>query len=242
MAQLKTVTEEVQRVAYGSQRVTIEVPTDATADHVRQLLIDAACDLVYRESSAEYSVPALEKNMMEHYGGTITIGSESVQIDFAAPVDADVAEVDAAAMGALASVAEVNFVALGTSIEPSKPVLENARFVTLVYVRHEDGQVTTIGILKVRTTHKTEFLTRQALRKAVTQWVNTTAQGRSLWEYSCEDLNLGDLASSSAFQDEQFLQVLLANGIEYIECFVDDCDAAGNYDEVLVDETSLQAD
>lgn len=85
---------------------------------------------------------------------------------------------------------------------------------------------------------------KAALTAATTNWINTTEEGRNLWSYSCEDLNIGDLASSSAFQDEAFLAALRERGVEYVDCFVGGCDDATPYDEVLVNkqEVAQEAD
>jgi hypothetical protein len=116
---------------------------------------------------------------------------------------------------------------------------EMTRNATLVFLRYEDAEVSTMGILNLRTLLETDAEVKETLTAATTHWVNTTQAGRSLWNYSCADLNIGDLASSSAFQDEAFLAALRDRGVEYVDCFVGDCDDAIAYDEVLVNEEEV---
>jgi len=103
---------------------------------------------------------------------------------------------------------------------------------SLVFVRHEDGRVTTIGVLNVNS-RLDENECKDALKAATTHWVTTTEDGKRLWTYSGGDLNIGDLASSSAFDDEEFLAALSERGVEFVDCRVNGCEEAFSFDEVL---------
>ena len=103
---------------------------------------------------------------------------------------------------------------------------------SLVFVRHEDGRVTTIGVLNVNS-RLDENECKDALKAATTHWVTTTEDGKRLWTYSGGDLNIGDLASSSAFDDEEFLAALSERGVEFVDCQVHGCEEAFSFDEVL---------
>lgn len=113
------------------------------------------------------------------------------------------------------------------------------RSAMLVFLRYEGAEVSTIGVLNLRTSLETDTEVKAALTAAATHWVNATEEGRALWNYSCADLNIGDLASSSAFQDEALLVAMRERGVEYVDCFVGECDDAIPYDEVLVDEQQV---
>lgn len=114
------------------------------------------------------------------------------------------------------------------------------RATTLVFLRQDDRAGSMVGLLHVGTTLETDQEVKAALKAATTHWVITTEHGRSLWRYSCEDLNIGDLASSRAFQDATFLAALRERGVEYRSCFVGVCSDALSYDEVLVEENFLE--
>lgn len=110
---------------------------------------------------------------------------------------------------------------------------------TLVFLRHEKAQVPNIAVLTLRTLLANDRDVMEALIGATTEWVNTTTAGRDLWDFSCNDLNIGDLASSTAFTDEAFLAALRARGIEYVSSEFVIGGAACSYDEVLVDKRSV---
>lgn len=65
-------------------------------------------------------MPTQQEATVAHYTGHVTIGGERVQIDFTAPADATTAQLDAAAFASLASVAEVNYLQLGTEGQDSE--------------------------------------------------------------------------------------------------------------------------
>lgn len=77
-----------------------------------------------------------------------------------------------------------------------------------------------------------------ALKKGVTEWVRTTEEGRRLWEYSSEDLNIGDLASY--LEDASLLECLKRRGIEGIDLLYEVVEGEEiSYDHVLVDGDEL---
>lgn len=108
------------------------------------------------------------------------------------------------------------------------------------FARHEDGGVTTLGVLKLQTSHSDDDTAWRALVEAITVWVATTDAGREAWTGSSHDLNIGDLASFNAFQDADFQRLLADRGLQFIDLMVSDADESINYDEVLVDTAALQ--
>jgi hypothetical protein len=118
--------------------------------------------------------------------------------------------------------------------------LHNTSLVFLAYeYSRAEAVLSNIGILNLRTSLQSAAEVKNALVSAVTQWVNTTEEGRSLWNYSCANLNIGDLHSSSAFNSVAFIDVLKQYDIEYLGCTVGDLDVELSYDDVLVDSSKL---
>jgi hypothetical protein len=107
------------------------------------------------------------------------------------------------------------------------------------FARHEDGNVTTLGVLAITSRHADKDATWDALIDAVTQWVATTDAGRQAWEGSCQDLNIGDLDSFDAFKDANFLGLLAERGLAFQSLTVSDANQARSFDEVLVDLHAL---
>lgn len=105
--------------------------------------------------------------------------------------------------------------------------------VALTFVRQEGIELTTIAILLLRTAHATKDDTMAALEASVTKWVETTELGRSVWESSCQDLNIGDLNGHDAFFDPDFTKILADNGIAYVDCHMADSESAFSFDRVL---------
>lgn len=68
---------------------------------------------------------------------------------------------------------------------------------TLPFIREESGRTTTISIVKLVTRKPCKTVEEQtkALIKAVSYWVTNSKDGKECWNYSAEDLNIGDLAS-----------------------------------------------
>lgn len=91
------------------------------------------------------------------------------------------------------------------------------------------------------------------LRKAVTDWVRETEEGKKTWIYSCEDLNIGDIAGHidgfffvgpdkpknprPAHSIDSYLQ---QNGFQSIELIQIDTCSMVSYDHVLVDTSRLE--
>lgn len=105
--------------------------------------------------------------------------------------------------------------------------------VALTFVRQEGIDLTTMAILLLRSAHDTKDETMTALEDAVKKWVETTELGRSVWEQSCQDLNIGDLNGHDAFFDPDFTKILADNGLMYVDCHMADSDSAYAYDRVL---------
>lgn len=75
-----------------------------------------------------------------------------------------------------------------------------------------------------------------ALEKAVSYWVRHTKEGRSLWDASSEDLNIGDLASQ-AMGEPSFVVALRLHGITHLKVESHALDSGTqSYDRVLVSQ------
>lgn len=110
---------------------------------------------------------------------------------------------------------------------------------TFNFARHEDGEVTTMGILSFTTSLSDDDAAWDAMMDAVTKWVATTEAGRSLWNYSSHDLNIGDLAGSDAFNDPDLRQLLAERGLIVENVTVSDAEYARSYDTILVNIKDL---
>lgn len=82
---------------------------------------------------------------------------------------------------------------------------------TLLFIRNDSGSVDTTAILRLTATRGplSDIEVFAALKRAVTKWVATTDEGKNVWEWSSQDLNIGDLHAYDAF-DDRTLQMLLA--------------------------------
>ena len=77
---------------------------------------------------------------------------------------------------------------------------------------------------------------RDKISQAVLKWRETTKEGDTAWEYSCEDFNVGDLAAGS-LGDENLKKELEKVGVYELEIKTHSFDLYGctewRYDEVL---------
>jgi len=109
-----------------------------------------------------------------------------------------------------------------------------ARFVA---PRYEDPRFAIINIEVTDETLCDENTFLAELRRAVTEWVKTTEDGRACYEYAGNDLNIGDLLSHGGAED---IVALMPNVISL------DLDQIGairsgdwTYDTTLVNEEEL---
>lgn len=80
----------------------------------------------------------------------------------------------------------------------------------------------------------------QPLTAAITQWINETKAGKDAWRDSCEDFNVGDLAT--CLEDAELKARLKARGVHELEIrLIMDGDQQEGwiYDTVLVDRSAL---
>lgn len=80
----------------------------------------------------------------------------------------------------------------------------------------------------------------RALIKAVTEWVKSTEDGKSAWEGTRHDFNIGDLADEIG--DEALERCLKHEGIRYMSIQIETNDHRcrhWTYDTVLADEGEL---
>lgn len=125
----------------------------------------------------------------------------------------------------------------GSSPTPSDSSMRECSF---NFARQEGAEITTLGTLGMLTTHASDHDAWQAFLDATTQWVATTEAGRNAWNASSQDLNIGDMATSDAFQDTDFQRLLSESGLIFRDLHISDAERSINYDKVLVDESALE--
>jgi len=115
--------------------------------------------------------------------------------------------------------------------------------VKFVVLRSSSDEVTfAVVTARVATDElRNDFAFQDALIAAITEWVKTTETGRAEWAGSCQDFNVGDLAS--CYDDPDLLKLLAERGIRNLK--IEICSAVGQsqnwtYDQVLVDEIKLE--
>ena len=95
------------------------------------------------------------------------------------------------------------------------------------------SEVTNLAIIEMHWKPETATQTALAkLRKLVTEWVARTKDGKTTWEYSGGDLNIGDLAQ----YDSTFKKFALRRGITVRFIYVGGTEDTVSYDTVLAEE------
>lgn len=86
----------------------------------------------------------------------------------------------------------------------------------LVFTRNQKFHLENLLILRFTHTEnlQNEEEVLEALERAVTEWVETTPEGREAWEDSCEDFNIGDFCCQ---EDPQLQDCLKTHGIHSVE-------------------------
>jgi hypothetical protein len=123
-------------------------------------------------------------------------------------------------------------------VYPKKPTTT----VVIPFIRREGLDITTIAILSVILTRKVSVTTIiKTLTDLLTKWVKDTPEGRTAWQDSCADFNIGDYALC----EEQFLSwvphaKLAAKGIQDIKLLsCGDNQEVINFDKILVNQKDL---
>lgn len=123
----------------------------------------------------------------------------------------------------------------------TKQGAHNVRFVVRRESIKENTFAVVSAVVKDEKLRKEKHFLEQ-LRKAITEWVKTTKDGKEAWEASSEDFNVGDLVDHTMC--ESFLDILQGKyGIRDLHIVTNSQDDAGNwhYDTVLVDEEDISA-
>lgn len=95
--------------------------------------------------------------------------------------------------------------------------MSDTKTVTLTFIRHDRMQVDrAVAMTLTAPGASSPEDTLKRLTAAGRQWVETTEEGQEAWDYSCEDLNIGDLDSCGAFSDEGYLGCLAAQGLGFV--------------------------
>ena len=106
----------------------------------------------------------------------------------------------------------------------------------ITFTRMDNARIDCLAVVKF--THQDRINTADellaAFKKGVTKWVETTKEGKEAWEYSSEDLNIGDLFGYEL--DEDLGRLLEAEGIQTWECVYQLCEGEEfSYDTVLAE-------
>lgn len=72
------------------------------------------------------------------------------------------------------------------------------------------------NLVVVKFSHKvslnTPYLVFKAFTKGITNWVENTHEGKNLWKYTCEDLNIGDILDQH--NNKELSEFLSVEGIK----------------------------
>jgi hypothetical protein len=143
---------------------------------------------------------------------------------------------------------EIQFEELKKAIEGDPPVerllqseanpqdgFQAVRFLPLRLEKDETAVAVVSARVPPNLTNESNFL--ESLIRATTEWTRDTPSGRSLLEFACGDLNIGDLASHGI--DEQLSERLAVEGIHEFNIealFLENRGQSWFYDLVLVSE------
>ena len=105
----------------------------------------------------------------------------------------------------------------------------------VAFTRLETGKLVCLSVIEF--THEAKLSSTDdlldAFRRGVTKWVRTTGGGKTLWEKSVQDLNIGDIAKE--IDNDALRECLKAEGIRGWKSVFGLCeDNEINYDTVLV--------
>ena len=112
--------------------------------------------------------------------------------------------------------------------------------VPIVFIRQDGVATGALAVLLVRTSAATVEEAVLALARAVSRWVTTSPAGSAVFSYAGTDLNIGDLDSHDAFQDESFKACLALEGIEKATCLSVSTESTVPFDRPLIDEEAME--
>lgn len=116
---------------------------------------------------------------------------------------------------------------------------EGAKTTEIAFTRLGGGLDRGLELLTlVRITHDPKLGTPEkvmgAFKRGITKWVETTEEGEKLWDYSCEDLNIGDIGGLES--DGALGKLLATEGIHsWEETFCLCSENNFSYDTILAD-------
>lgn len=99
----------------------------------------------------------------------------------------------------------------------------------LTFLRQPDGDVAILRVAHVAPAAPEALVT--AIGDALGRWITTTDEGRAAWAHSCEDFNIGDLASYGLA--EELRAELTKEGLEILEVETLATSAVFPFDRVL---------
>lgn len=104
---------------------------------------------------------------------------------------------------------------------------------TIIFTRVERGSLVNAAILYLVTAQMVETSTAKELfEKALSRWVNTTESGKTAWEESREDFNIGDFSMND--NNQELKLILVENGIMSAEVETFTMDDSYGYDDHLI--------
>jgi hypothetical protein len=113
----------------------------------------------------------------------------------------------------------------------------------IAFTRQDGLVLSNLLVLRVEHTYSktagVKTLILPAIKAGITEWIEKTKAGKEAWDYSCEDLNIGDIASSHT-TDKELLACLRRQGITGLDVVFELSDANEvSYDHVLVNSEAL---
>lgn len=109
---------------------------------------------------------------------------------------------------------------------------------TIPFIRYTAFSVDTLALLCVDSEFDNQADTVDALIRAVTAWVKQTSEGAACWNYSVEDLNIGDLLGW--YDASPLLNgYLTAAGVTLVSAALGEVGDCIPFDKVLVDSAAL---
>ena len=81
--------------------------------------------------------------------------------------------------------------------------------------------------------------TLMRFKLAVTQWINTTEQGKRSYADSCEDFNIGDFLNDGVRTDDDFGRICQQHNVRVVHCEQLPLDQHCSFDALLYDQDAV---
>lgn len=105
----------------------------------------------------------------------------------------------------------------------------------------KNATISTFGVITITSDDsKDSKVLIDKLKVGITDWINTTKDGKDVWDYSSADLNIGDIAGYE--KDESLIDCLSEHGIGFEVKVMNGCGNIFPYDTVLANEAAIAND